>query len=77
MEDLKLDTYRRLKSILTDGDELSDQGSKNLNEILGIKEEKKSTLFDKILVLLGKIDSFIFKKSNKMWSNNPHKRKNG
>ena len=74
MEDLKLDPYKRLKSILTDGDPLSEKGSDNLDELLGIKkEERKKTFIDKIISFFKKIDSSIFKKPGKI-TNMPHKR---
>jgi hypothetical protein len=75
MEDTKLPPYQRLKSILTDGDPLSERGLNNLDDILDIKRENKVRLIDKIIAFFKKIDSYIFKKNNNMWNTTPHKRK--
>jgi hypothetical protein len=74
MEDLKLKPYDRLKSILNEG-ELTEKGSDNLDEILGLKQEKKATFWNKIVYLFNKIDSWIFRKPSKMWNTTYYKRK--
>lgn len=71
----KLKPYQRLKNILTEGDPLSDNGVRNLNDILGIKEEKSISLLQRIKDFFSKIDSYIFKKKDKMWNTTPYKRK--
>jgi len=74
MEDLKLKPYDKLRSIFNEG-ELTQKGSANLDDILGIKEEKKITFLDKIVSLFKKFDSWLFKKPNKMWNTTSYKRK--
>jgi len=66
----RLAPYQMLKSIFNEG-ELTQKGSANLDEILGIKKkENKPGFFQRIFA---KIDSAIFKKPGKI-TNNPHKR---
>ena len=73
--DQKLAPYQRLKSILTDGNPLSEKGSNNLDEILGIeKKQSRENFIDNIIRIFKKIDSFIFKKPDKI-ANNPYRRK--
>jgi len=73
MSDLKLPPYQRLRSILTEG-ELTDKASDNLDEILGTKK-KGPNFVDKIVGFFKKIDSFIFRKSNRMYNTTPSRRK--
>lgn len=73
MNDIKLPPYQRLKSILTEG-ELTEKASDNLDEILGIKK-KEPNFVDKIIGFFKKIDSLIFRKSNRMYNTTPSRRK--
>lgn len=72
-DDLKLPPYQRLKSIFNEG-EITDKASDNLDELLGLKKEKKNTFFTKIGEFFNKIDSYIFRKPSKTNNNIPHKR---
>jgi hypothetical protein len=72
-KDLKLPPYQRLKSIFNEG-ELTDKASDNLDELLGLKKEKKNNFFTKIIDFFKKIDSYIFRKPSKINNNIPHKR---
>lgn len=75
MENLKLPPYQRLKNILKDGEvELTEKASDNLDELLGLKKEKKSGFLDKIKLFFNKIDSMIFSKPSRTNNNIPHKR---
>lgn len=76
MDDLKLPPYQRLKSILTEGDPLSQKGSDNLDELLGIKTKKidRNNLFTKLGNFFKMIDSKIFSKPSKTNNNMPHRR---
>lgn len=74
----KLPPYDRLKIIMKEGDkpELTDNANKNLNDILGIKNEKESfNLFNYISSFFKKIDSYIFKKSSRRYNTLFYKRK--
>ena len=73
MNDIKLPPYQRLKSILTEG-ELTDKASTNLDELLGVKK-KSPNFVDKIIGFFKKIDSLIFRKSNRMYNTTPSRRK--
>lgn len=64
MEDLKLPPYQRLKNLIDDEPHLTDKGSKNLDDLLGI--EYKPTIWDKIKSFFLKIDSKIFAKKSKI-----------
>ena len=70
---LKLPTYQKLKSIFNEG-ELTDKASDNLDELLGLKKEKKDNFFTKIFDFFKKIDSYIFRKPSRTNNNIPHKR---
>lgn len=72
-KDLKLPPYQRLKSIFNEG-ELTNKASDNLDELLGLKKEKKNNFFTKIADFFKKIDSFIFRKPSRTNNNIPHKR---
>ena len=72
-DDLKLPPYQRLKSIFNEG-ELTDKASDNLDELLGLRKEKKDNFFTKIASFFKKIDSYIFRKPSKTDNNTPHKR---
>jgi len=72
-DDLKLPPYQRLKSIFNEG-ELTDKASDNLDELLGLRKEKKDNFFTKIASFFKKIDSYIFRKPSKTNNNTPHKR---
>lgn len=75
MDDLKLPPYQRLKTILKDGEvELTEKASDNLDELLGIKKEKKTGFLDRLKSFFNKIDSFIFRKPSRTNNNIPHKR---
>ncbi len=70
VNDTRLLPYERLKSIFNEG-ELTQKGSENLDEILGIrKKESRPGFFQRIFA---KIDSTIFKKPSKI-TNKPHRR---
>lgn len=73
-DNLKLNPYDRLKSILNEG-ELTEKGSNNLDQILGIEKQKQNKIIEKILLLFKKIDGFIFKKPNRMYNTTYYKRK--
>jgi hypothetical protein len=67
----KLPPYQRLKALVNDNTELTENGSKNLDSILGI--ETKPSIIERIRSLFNKIDSFIFAKSK--ITNRYHRRK--
>lgn len=71
MTDQKLPPYQRLKAIANDNTELTENGSKNLDSILGI-DTKPSTM-ERIRSFFNKIDSLIFAKSK--ITNRYHRRK--
>jgi len=67
------DPYQRLKIILTENDpcSLTEKGSNNLNDFLGIDPPpKKKNPFEKIFKFFSKIDSFIFAKPSKIQKEN-------
>lgn len=68
MDDKKLAPYKRLRTILKDGDEiLTDNGEKNLNKLLGITEDdEKGGFLLKVSNFFKKIDNKIFRKSSKI-----------
>jgi hypothetical protein len=76
----QLKPYENLKNILTEGEEiiLTDKAQKNINEILGIKEEKskdnKDNILFKIKKFFLKIDSFFFSRKSRKWNSQYHKR---
>lgn len=70
--DNKLPPYNRLRSLMTEG-ELTQRGSNNLDEILGVKK-KENIFLSKIKKFFIKIDSLIFTKGSKTNNNEPHKR---
>ena len=75
MDNLKLPPYQRLKATLKDGEiELSSKASDALDELLGIKEKKQVSIFDKIKKFFEKIDSMIFSKKSRMNNNTPQHR---
>lgn len=67
--------FDRLKDIMSDG-EISKKAYDNLDELLGIKEDKiqKTTLFSSIKRILLKIDNFLFKKPSRKWNTHYQKR---
>lgn len=71
----KVVPYKRLKAILSEGSEpeLTDQASKNIDDLLGIKDNP-TNFWEKIKNFFSKIDSKIFSKPEKI-SNRYQKRK--
>jgi len=76
----QLKPYENLKNILTESEEiiLTDKAQKNINEILGIKEEQRTDNKDNILFKIKKfflkIDSFIFSRKSRKWNSQYYKR---
>ena len=74
MNNLKLNPYDKLRSILNEG-ELTQRGSDNLDEILGLKpKQSQKNLVEIIISIFNKIDSWIFRKPSKI-GNTYYKRK--
>ena len=67
IDDQKLPPYQRLKILIDDEPTLTDKGSKNLDDLLGV-EPRKPNIFDKIKGLFIKLDSLIFAKKSKITS---------
>lgn len=72
VNDTRLLPYERLKSIFNEG-ELTQKGSANLDEILGIKKKEENKIMVFFKKFFTKIDSLIFRKPGKI-TNTPHRR---
>jgi hypothetical protein len=74
-EDLKLNPYDRLQSILSEKDsgKLTQNASSKLDELFDI--EKKETFFDKVKMFFLKIDRKIFKSPSRTFNTTYYKRK--
>ena len=60
--------YQRLQNLFDEGKEpvLTEKANKNIDDILGLKENKTPSFWDKIKSFFNKIDGYIFSKQTKV-----------
>jgi hypothetical protein len=74
-DNLELRPFDKLQSIIKDDGKLSNEGIKNLKEILGENKKNNTKILDYFSIFLNKIDNFLFKKKIRKNNTTFHKRK--